>query len=154
MEDNTSPAPAPAEDFDLSEIDAVDEAEMTVVSNGKLTSWTWRFAGPGHQQTREWGDKRARDMLHRERMQEQARVNGKKWKAEEETPEQRRSDNADIVLGRLLGWSPIKMNGQDYPFSRENAKALLLDPRKGQLLTQALEFLGEESSFTNRSENN
>jgi hypothetical protein len=46
------------------------------------------------------------------------------------------------------------MDGKDYPFSVENARALLLDRRKGQLLIQALEFLGDEQSFGKRSASN
>jgi len=138
--------------FDLSSIDSADEAQMTVVVNGKLTDWVWTFAGPGHPQTVEQSDRLSKERLHREHQQEQARVNGRKWKAPEETAEEVLDRNVRIVAERLLGWSPVVMNGEPYPFSRENAVALLKDRRKGALLIQALEFLGDEAAFSKRSE--
>ena len=35
-------------EIDLADIDAADESEMVVTNNGKLTTWVWTFAGPGH----------------------------------------------------------------------------------------------------------
>ncbi len=138
--------------FDLSAVDTADESVMEVVVNGSPVDWRWTFAGPGHPKTIEQSNRLAKERLRKEKLQEQAVVNGKKWKAEEETVEQALERNVSLVVDRLLGWSPVKMNGQDYPFSTENARALLMDRRKGQLLIQALEFLGEEQSFTQRSE--
>jgi hypothetical protein len=139
--------------FDLSDLDSADEAVMEVLANGKPTGWTWTFAGPGHPKTIELSNRFARDRLRREKEQEQAQVNGKKWKAPDESPDEVLDRNVSLVAARLLGWSPIQMNGADYPFTQENAKALLMDRRKGQLLVQALEFLGDEMVFTKRSEN-
>lgn len=139
--------------FDLSELDAADEAVMEVEANGKATGWLWTFAGPGHEKTIEQSNRLAKERLRKEAAQEQAVINGKKWKADEETVDEALARNVGLVIDRLLGWSPIQMGGKDYPFSAENAKALLMDRRKGQLLIQALEFLGNERSFTPRSEN-
>ncbi|MGN6142242.1 MAG: branched-chain amino acid ABC transporter [Mesorhizobium sp.] len=139
--------------FDLSDLDSADEAVMEVLANGKPTGWTWTFAGPGHPKTIELSNRFARDRLRREKEQEQAQVNGKKWKAPDESPDEVLDRNVSLVVARMLGWSPIQMSGKDYPFTTDNAKALLMDRRKGQLLVQALEFLGEEQSFTKRSEN-
>lgn len=139
--------------FDLSELDAVDEATMEVLANGRPTGWIWTFAGPGHPKTIELSNRFARDRLRREKEQEQAQVNGKKWKAPEESPDEVLTRNVGLVVARLLGWSPIQMGGKDYPFTPENAQAILMDRRKGTLLVQAMEFLGEEQSFTKRSEN-
>lgn len=145
-------AQAAMDDFDLSELDTADESYMTVLSNGKETSWVWTFAGPGHPKAIEQSNRFGRERLHRERMQEQAQVNGKKWKPPEETPDEVKARNINVVIERLLDWSPVKMNGEPYPFSTENARKLLADPRKGALLIQALEFLGDENAFTRRSE--
>lgn len=139
--------------FDLSDLDSADEAVMEVFANGRPTGWKWTFAGPGHPKTIELSNRFARERLRREKEQEQAQVNGKKWKAPEETPEEVLDRNVSLVVGRLLDWSPIQMNGKDYPFTPENAKALLMDRRKSQLLVQALEFLGDETAFLKRSEN-
>lgn len=139
--------------FDLSDLDAADEAVMEVEANGKPTGWLWTFAGPGHPKTIEQSNRLAKERLRREAAQEQAVVNGKKWKSEAESVDEALERNVSIVTDRLIGWSQIQMGGKDYPFSLDSAKALLMDRRKGQLLIQALEFLGNEQSFTPRSEN-
>ncbi len=138
-------------DFDLSEIDSADEAEMTVVAGGKTTDWIWTFAGPGHPQGVAQSNRVARESLHAQRQIVQARANSKKYKAEEQTPDELLTDNVNYVMERLLRWSPVTMNGQDYPFTQENARALLMDRKKGALLQQAIEFLLDDNSFTTRS---
>lgn len=138
--------------FDIGTLDAVDTADMVVHANGRPTSWVWTFAGPGHPKSVELSKRLTRERLEIEREQEQARVNGKKWKSETETPERAAQRNADYIVERLLGWSDVQLDGKLYPYSPQNAKALLLDPRKGQLAMQALEFLAEQRSFSKRSE--
>jgi hypothetical protein len=140
-----------AVEFSDADFNAADEADMTVVMNGKATSWVWTFAGPGHPKTVEQSNRIARERLHRERLQEQARVNGKKWVAPEDTVEETRARNVQQIVERLVRWSPVKINGEDYPFTAENATRLLSDPRKVGLYVQALEFLAADNSFTPRS---
>ena len=142
---------AHAASFDLSELDTADEAEMEVYSNGSPTGWRLRFAGPGHPKSIEQSNRLGRERLKREREQEAAQVNGRKWKPEPETVDEALERNVQIVIDRLLGWSPIQMGGKDYPYTPENAKALFMDRRKSSLLIQALEFLGDERSFGMRS---
>jgi hypothetical protein len=84
-------------------------------------------------------------------MKEQAAANSKKWKAPDLTPEEVMADNVNYVMERLIGWTTVTMNGEDYPFSTENARAILSDRRKGALLAQAVEFLLADDSFTKRS---
>jgi hypothetical protein len=141
---------APTE-LSLDELDAVDEAHMTVVVNGKETTWVWTFAGPGHPQTVDQADRLSRERLHQDRLKEQAQVNGRKWKAPEESVDEVRGRNIAWVVERLIGWSPVKIGGEMVPFSAEAATKLLSDPRKGALLTQAMEFLAAETSFTKPS---
>lgn len=138
-------------DVDLASFDAADEAEMTVTHNGKLTTWVWTFAGPGHEKAIAQANRLSRDRLHEDAEKEQARVNGKKWKADPDLPDEVRAKNVAYVVDRLLRWSPIKLNGEVVPFSPEAATKILRDPRKLELLTQAIEFLGENKSFTKRS---
>lgn len=141
-------------ELSLDEINAADEANMTVALNGKLTTWVWTFAGPGHQQTIAQNNRLARDHLQKERLKEQARVNGKKWTAPEEDVEEGRKRNISWVVERLVRWTPIKIDGVDYEFSKENATALLSDPRKENWLTQAIDFLVADGAFTKRSVTN
>lgn len=139
-------------DIDLSSFDASDEAVMNVKAlDGTESGWLWTFAGPGHAATIEASNKLARERLRKERAQEQAVVNGRKWKADEETPDDVVERNVGLVTGRLLGWSTVTMNGSPFPFSAENAAMILKDRRKQHILLQALEFLGDETAFTGRS---
>lgn len=140
--------------FDLSDIDASDEAEMVVTVGGKPIDWTWTFAGPGHPQAVEQSNRVARDELNKQRLVEQARANGKKFKSEQQTPDGLLADNVSYVLERLLRWSPVKMAGNDYAFTNENARALLMDRKKGALLQQAIDFLLDDNSFMKRSAKN
>jgi hypothetical protein len=140
-----------AVEFSDADFNAVDEADMAVVMNCKPTTWVWTFAGPGHPRTVELENRAARERLHQERMKEQAVSNGRKWKAPDLTPDEIREKNVDWIVDRLLRWSPVKIDGQDYPFSPENARALLSDRKKVALFTQALDFLTADDSFTQRS---
>lgn len=138
-------------EFSMTELEAQDTADMVVEVNGKPTNWVWTFAGPGHEKTIAQSNRLARERLHRDRQIEQQQLNGKKVKLPDETVDEVRERNVMQIVERLVGWSPVKIDGQDYPFSAENAKALLINPKRIGLLTQALTFLGDEQSFTTRS---
>jgi hypothetical protein len=105
------------------------------------------FAGPGHPKTIELADHRARQQLREEKAKEQARVNGRKWKAEEKTPADQRAENVEWIADRIVGWSPVRINGEDLPYSRENAIKVLADPKKGWFFRQCLDFLLAEENF-------
>jgi len=139
--------------FDLNDFDTEDTADMVVLhpATGEPTGWRITFAGPGHPKAVEQSNRLQRKRLREEKSREQAQMNGRKWKAEEKTPEEIRAENVAFVVERILGWTPVRINGEDLPFTPENATRLLLDPKKGKLFTQMLEFLAAEESFTKRS---
>lgn len=140
-------------DLDISLFAAEDTADWHVPHpvTGGPTTWVWTFAGPGHPQTVEAANKAIARRLREEKLREQAQVNGRKWTAEDRTPETVRAENVRLVTDRLLGWSPIKINGADFPFSLENATTLLSDPKMGRLFNGAIAFLGDDAAFTKRS---
>lgn len=138
-------------ELSMDELSAADTADMTVEVNGKTTSWVWTFAGPGHPKTIEQSNRLSRERLQRDRQIEQQQLNGKKVKLPDESVDEVRERNVMQIVERLVGWSPVKIDGQDYPFTPERAKALLIDPRRVGLLTQSLEFLSDLGSFTKRS---
>lgn len=138
-------------EIDLADIDAADESEMVVTNNGKLTTWVWTFAGPGHPKGIAQSNRMSRERLHEDKMKEQARTNSKKWTKQEDTPDEARRKNATYVVERLLRWSPVKLNGERVEFSDDTAMKILTDPRKISLLVQALEFLNEDASFIKRA---
>jgi hypothetical protein len=137
-------------DFSDDDLNTQDTADMVVVVGGKPTDWIWTFAGPGHPQTVEHNNRVARDALHESRQHEQSRLNGKKVKLPDESVEEVRDRNVQWIVARLIGWTPVRINGEDYAFSQDNARKLLLDPRK-PFLQQAIDFLTADDSFTKRS---
>jgi len=148
--------------FDLSELDAADESHFVAHTTEKVR-WVWVYAGPGHPKTIEVSDRRAKKRLQEDRLKEQAVVNGKKWKADDMSVDDAKEEIVRIATERLLGWhledvntgerlseSPT-LDGRAFPFSEENARAFLREPRRVGVLNKALEWLGDEASFTPRS---
>lgn len=150
MTKNTAAVETP--NFSFSDFEDADTANMTVVIHGRLTNWVWTFAGPGHEKTIEQTNRLARENLHAERKIEQQRLNGKKVVLPEESVDDLRTKNVQRIVERLVGWSPVVIDGKDYPFTPENAFSLLIDRKRPSLLIQAMEFLAAEGSFTPRSE--
>jgi hypothetical protein len=139
--------------FDLAELDAIDTADLDVrhPATGEPTGWVITFAGPGHPQAVALNERTMRKRLREEREKEQARTNGRKWKGEERSTEEIRAENLGFLVDRIVSWSPVRINGEDIPFTREAAMQLLGDPRKGWLFTQALEFVVADDTFTRPS---
>lgn len=138
-------------EFSMDDFAAADVAEMTVEVNGRPTTWVWSFAGPGHEKAIAQANRLSRERLHEDRLKEQAVTNGRKWKADELTVDEVRERNVNQIVERIVGWSPVRIDGKDFPFTPENAKALLSDPKRVGLFTQALSFLSDDQSFTTRS---
>jgi hypothetical protein len=138
--------------FDLEALKAADTATMTVLHplTGEPTTWQITFAGPAHPKAIALSNRLARKRLGDERLREQAAANGRKWKAAERLPEEIREENVRIVAERMLGWTPVRINGADLPFTEEAAVRLLLDPAYGRIYDQVLEFLGADDSFLSR----
>lgn len=136
-------------DFDLGELDARDEADLAIKhpSTGEVTTWVWTFYGPGHPKTVELANRVSRDALRDLAAQKQARVNGKKWKEDEQTVDEARGDLVDSIVARTKTFTPVKLGGETISFTVESAKTLLLDRKKGWLFAQVLEFLKEDESF-------
>lgn len=136
-------------DFDISAADALDEAQLAIKHprTEEPTGWVWTFFGPGHPKTIDVANRASRHMLKVAAEKEQARVNGKKWKAEDETVDELRAKNVDNIVARTKDFTPVKMDGQTIEFTPEAAKKLLLDRKKGWLFSQVIEFLAADESF-------
>ena len=153
MSDETPAAPA---SFDLSAALPTDTAMIDIVyPGGQPTGWKIELAGPSHPKTIAVSDETAREQLQKEKAIEFAQVNGRKWKTDVETPDER----ADRVVGRLVrrivGWSPDPVFRQVGPepitFSDSAAKALFLRKDMAWALNQIAEYLTSETAFTQRS---
>lgn len=135
-------------DFDLSELDAGDESTLAIKGrDGKPTTWVWTFYGPGHPRTVALSNRMAKKWLQESRDKEQAQINGKKWKPEDRSLDDIRTENVNSIVERTKGFTPVKLNGDVIEFSPDAARKLLLDPRKGALFNQISEFLREEENF-------
>jgi hypothetical protein len=138
----------PINDFDLSDLEAGDEANLAIKNSaGKVTTWIWTFYGPGHPKTVALANRVSKRWLQEAREKEQAQVNQKKWKPEERSLDDVRAENVRNIVERTKSFTPVKLNGETIEFSPEAATRLLLDPRKGALFTQISEFLKEEENF-------
>ncbi len=144
-------------EFVLDDFDATDTAVMEIIPPGGADAiGTITFAGPGHPKTITQSDRVTLQNQKEAADQAQARVNGRKWKADVPDAEQIRTRNATFVVERIVAWSGIKQRGDDgtvteVPFSDALARTIFLDRRKEWLLHAALEFLTAERSFTSRS---
>lgn len=149
-------------DFDLSALDAADESRFIAHTIGNV-QWVWIYAGPGHPKTIEASNRRAKKKLREDHLKEQAVVNGKKWKAEEQSVDEATDDIVRIATERLIGWhledaetgekisDAPSHGGKPLAFSEETARQYLRDPKRIGLLQKALEWLGDEESFSQRS---
>ncbi len=141
--------------FDINKLRAVEEADMEIVdADGAGTGWVWTFAGPGHPITVEADRRQAQRYLDREAEKERSQVNFRKWKGEAPKVDDRRADGIAYIVARLLRWNEQQLNGEAYPCTPENAKALLSDPNMGLLYEQANAFLMADKSFSRRSAKN
>ena len=139
--------------FDLGSVVVQDTATLTISHpiTGEPTTWTMQIAGPGHPETVAIANELTRQRLHLEREQEQARVNGRKWKAPDVDAEQQRRDLAQRFARRILGWSPVTMNGEPFAYTRENAVRLLHEPAYGWVATQFYDFVAADAAFIGSS---
>lgn len=139
--------------FSLDAFEASDTGKMQVLdAAGNPTGWFWEFAGPGHPKTEALNNRLARERLHKSAQIEQTQVNGRKWKAEEEIPDAVRAKNIADLVARIVGWSEVIIGDKPFPFSPENATEFLSHPKRVGVLTQAMEFVASEKSFTPRSD--
>jgi hypothetical protein len=141
------------EPFDIDEIESAETGELAIVhpATGEPTTWVWTLAGPGHPKAVEAANIAAREGLRIARLREQAQANRKKWIEPERSPDEMRLDNAKSFAIRVLGWTPVRMNGADYAYSQENVIKLLLNPAYGRIYTQLLDYFTSDESFTKRS---
>lgn len=139
------------EAFDLSGLAAADTVDLAIKhpGTGEATTWIWTIAGPGHPQTIANADKLQRQALARQRLQEQARINGKKWKGDDRDPDEIRQENAEAIAARVVGFTPVILEAGAEPvrFSPAEVVKLFLDPHFAWLYSQVLEFLGDDASF-------
>ena len=136
-------------DFDINDLDARDEVELAIrhPATDEPTTWIWTFYGPGHPKTVEVANRVSREALRDLAAQKQARVNGKKWKEEDQSIDQIRAENVENIVARTKTFTPVKLGGDTISFSPDAAKQLLLDRKKGWLFSQVVDFMRDDTNF-------
>lgn len=139
--------------FNLSDLQSSDESELEITypGTGEPTGWILTIAGPGHPKTIALADAQAKANLSRQRLIEQAQVNGKKYKAPEIDVETERRQNLENIIARVIGWRGLFIDGEEVQFSEEKSKAIFLDRRYDKPIAQVIAYLLDEQSFTKRS---
>jgi hypothetical protein len=139
--------------FDIGSVPVSDVAELAIIhpATAKPTTWKLHLAGPGHPETIAISNEASRERMVREQAQERARVNGRKWKGEDIDPVAEREKTFRRAARRIVGWTPVTMNGETFPYSAENAFRLLNDPKFGWVAEQFYNYLGEDAAFIESS---
>lgn len=141
------------EAVDLSAFLTTEESVLEIMSpGGTATGWKITLASPAHPQVIAFNEKQMRQTLHRQKLIEQAQVNGKKYVAEERSPDEQRRENIASFVARIIDWTPIRLPSGTVTFSPKNAEDLLIRPEMNWALTQIIEAIGDEKRFTKRSE--
>lgn len=143
--------------LDLSAAVPAETATIEIVypGSGKPTGWKIELAGPAHPNSVELGHEIMRETLAKEARAEQAAVNGRKYKAEQDEPQERARRNVTRIVGRIVGWSPAptfpQVSKEPLIFSKAVAIDLLMRPDMGWVLGQIADYLTSESAFTKGS---
>lgn len=141
--------------FDIADLATGETAEMAInTSSGAPTTWVWTIAGPGHPAAIK-ADREASDEARREELvKEKARINGRKYNPDfiDSAEQQRR--NALYFAKKVLAWTPVRINGAEFPYSPASVTKILLDPNYQIVYRQLLDFLTDERSFMKPSSTN
>lgn len=145
----------PADAVDLSALIPIDTADLHIVAPGtnERTGWVITFAGPGHPKTIAINNETSRKQLEEAKRIKQAQANGRKYKADDVQPEESRREFIEGLVARMVAWTPVKIGAETFEFSDKVAVDLLLRPVMGAFVSQIVEFLIDERTFTKDSAN-
>lgn len=137
--------------FDLADLKAANTAELAIIHpvTKLATTWVWTFAGPGHPVTRALSERLGKKDRAEAFQREKAMFTGRDPK--EKSNNEVIAENALRFGGRVLGWTPIVMNGQELAYSQQKAIEILADPDYGWLYTQVFNFLRDDETFLKSS---
>lgn len=127
-----------------------DTAMLDIVLPGQNQPSGFRveLAGPAHPKSIALSDEVSRERIRKELEIEAKQVNGRKYKPEEDTPDERARRNVTRIVKRIVGWSPNPtFDGKTIEFSESAAVDLLLKPEMGWLLIQIADYLTNETAF-------
>lgn len=140
--------------IDLSAFVPTDTAILEILAPGGVTSTGWNitFAGPSHPKVIAFNEAKTRENLRRQRQIESAQVNNRKYKPEDREVDDVRRENVAWVVARIIDWTPVKLGaGDPIAFNDDAAFKLLLNPDFAWVLSQMVDFITDERSFTKGS---
>lgn len=133
-------------DFDFAGLVYADEAEFAIADpKGKATAWRVRMAGPGHAASVAFRETRTALARRIAAERDYALAKGRQWEAPDAAAEQ--AQFAREFAPRVLGWSPVRFSGADFPYSLANVEKLLTDPKYSFVGAQLIEFGGKSDDF-------
>lgn len=143
---------------DLSDLTYADTLEYRVKHpvSGAETTWVWTIAGPAHPVAVALAEKIERRDQEEESKFTQARIAAAKAnKPEPKRPNssysERAARNAADLAGRVLHFTPIKMNGETIEYSPESTVKLLADQSKDWLFGQIWNAVNSKLGFIKNS---
>lgn len=147
-----------SEFVDFGDIVPVDSIHYEIrKGNGEGSGWSIEIADASHPRAQAWSNEQSRKTLRRQQMVEAQQANGRKVKPDDREPEEVRRDNIGWVLSRIIGWTPeIKLafiSEEPLAYSEENATKVFMHPKMGFALSQLIDVIGDEKSFTKASAN-
>lgn len=134
-----------------------DSTQFEILQAGteKGTGWVIELAGPGHPQAVAYTNSSNQKSLDRAASLEAQRLNGRKIKPEERDPDEVRADNIAWVCSRVLGWNPVIIpfisETEPTAYSPEVAAKVFGNPKMGWALSQIVEKITDDATFTQRS---
>lgn len=153
----TPVTPAAPAVLDLSAFQPEQSGTLMILdpSGVKETGWVWTFGSPSHPKAQSYMEKIGREQTRREALVEAARANGRKVKPDDKDLDDKKKSNADWVVSRTLGWAPAvtipTISPDPLTFSDENVAKVVSHPDGWWVLSQVVEFLAHEKSFTKGS---
>jgi hypothetical protein len=139
--------------LDLSDLAPLSSFKLAILKPGTSlpTGWVIELAGPSHPHTLSVANDMTRENLERERAIETAQVNGRKWKGDQDSAEERRRKNVTKLCRRIIGWSPnptFKFISPDpIAFSVPAAVDMFVRPELGSIFVQITDYFTSERAF-------
>jgi hypothetical protein len=146
------------DELDLSDLAPLTSFKLAIFRPGTSvpTGWVIELAGPSHPLALAVAGDMNRENLEKEKAMEFAQVNGRKWKTDQETADERRRKNVTKLCRRIVGWEPsptFKFVSPDpIAFSVEAAVDLFLRPELGSFFVQVTDYFTGERAFIRPSE--
>jgi hypothetical protein len=121
------------------------------LADGRPSGWKWTLASASHPQNVAFQEAETSAARERAKVITEAQFNGVRYEAAAKTTDQRLRENVQWIVARTLGWTPVRLKGQEYHFSREETENLLIKPEMSFAFEQLVSVLRTDARFMKRS---